>query len=463
MPSYNTISYPGHPYAQTHPDRLATVATMYGVTAPPPDNCRVLEIGCGDGSNLIPMAATMPGSSFLGIDLADSSIEEGAHTIAELGLANIQLSAENVLYAGSGWGKFDYIICHGVFSWVAPRVQDKILELSSRHLSTNGVLYISYDALPGSKIREAIREILLFARYGIGAEDDPELSFARVNALLHFMADGPRNLNTYNETVQKERARALESGAAALIHERLTNDYAPTYLHHFLKRAEAFGFQFLAEADFFDLEQKRLTPDATKFLNAIAGDNRVLREQYAGFATGRAFGQTLLCRNDVQIDQALQVDRITALRVSTGATLTTQGEYNAPTGSRLITSHAETLRLMTVLVAESPQSVPVSTLGIDPEVILATTLHGITDLHTNSYPLTARPSLTPEASPLIRHQIRHKLPLTTLTHNRLVLEDPEDYDLLLLLDGTRSQDALSSSKDLQLKLLRLSRLGLLIR
>ena len=88
---YDRVPYPGLPFAQTHPDRLATLAILFGLAPAPVTGCRVLELGCGDGGNLIPMAFEQPGSEFLGIDLARSGIEQGRRAIESLGLPNIRL------------------------------------------------------------------------------------------------------------------------------------------------------------------------------------------------------------------------------------------------------------------------------------------------------------------------------------------------------------------------------------
>ena len=67
---YDAVRYSNYPYAQTHPDRLATVAILHGLEPPDPFHARVLEIGCGAGGNLMAMAAATPGIRAVGVDLA---------------------------------------------------------------------------------------------------------------------------------------------------------------------------------------------------------------------------------------------------------------------------------------------------------------------------------------------------------------------------------------------------------
>src|ERR1017187_2313001 len=130
--AYDAVSYAGSPFSQTHPYRLA---------AAPPERCRVLELGCGDGGNLIPMAYVLPGSTFLGLDAAHSAIAQGQEQIAALGLTNVTLVQVDLLEAAN-LGTFDYVIAHGLYSWVPPPVQERVLAIASEALPPNGVAYV---------------------------------------------------------------------------------------------------------------------------------------------------------------------------------------------------------------------------------------------------------------------------------------------------------------------------------
>ena len=120
MPNtYDQVLYPSKAFQDTHPDRLATAATLHGLE-PPTGACRVLDVGCGDGSNLIPLAVALPHCHFTGIDLAARPIAIGQATIARLGLTNIELLAADLLDFPAPSAPFDYILAHGFCSWVPP-------------------------------------------------------------------------------------------------------------------------------------------------------------------------------------------------------------------------------------------------------------------------------------------------------------------------------------------------------
>src|SRR5882757_2715208 len=127
--AYNAMPYPTGSYPQTHPDRLAVIATLFGMSPAPPERCRVLEIGCGDGGNLVPMAFEMPESHFTGFDLSWTAVESGRALAAQAGIGNVSLDVHDLTTYVPEPGAYDYVIAHGLFAWVAPPVQDRLLAL----------------------------------------------------------------------------------------------------------------------------------------------------------------------------------------------------------------------------------------------------------------------------------------------------------------------------------------------
>ena len=154
--SYDQVPYPSYVHAQTHPDRLASIAVLFGITPAQVESARVLELACGQGGNLIPIACSFPKSTCLGIDLSEKQIASGREIIDRLGLPNIELQAESILDFRKEAGTFDYIIAHGVFSWVPGRVRDKILAICGQNLSPRGIAYVNYNTFPGwHRLRES--------------------------------------------------------------------------------------------------------------------------------------------------------------------------------------------------------------------------------------------------------------------------------------------------------------------
>ena len=77
--SYDEVPYESFPFPQTHPDHLATLGRLFAIQPPPLERCRVLELGCASGGNLIPMAVAMPQAEFFGVDLSAIGRPRSSH------------------------------------------------------------------------------------------------------------------------------------------------------------------------------------------------------------------------------------------------------------------------------------------------------------------------------------------------------------------------------------------------
>jgi cyclopropane fatty-acyl-phospholipid synthase-like methyltransferase len=135
---YDSVPYDSHPFPQTAVEHLEALAYMFGLDAPRPEHARVLELGCASGGNLIPFASRHSEATALGIDLSTVQISQGVDAIRLSGLANVTLRAFDIAAIDASFGQFDYIVCHGVYSWVPPEVQDAILRVCSENLAPNG-------------------------------------------------------------------------------------------------------------------------------------------------------------------------------------------------------------------------------------------------------------------------------------------------------------------------------------
>src|SRR5262245_5469668 len=182
--SYDELPYQSVAFAQTHPDRLATVATLLGLEPPRVDKCRVLELGCAAGGNPTPIAESLPEAKFVGIHLTARQVADGKQIIARLGLGNIQLQQGDIAALRPDLGTFDYIICHGVFSWVPKAVQDAIFTICKQCLAPDGVAFVSYNTLPGWRMRGMIRDMML---YHAAQFSEPRRKVEQGLALIDFL------------------------------------------------------------------------------------------------------------------------------------------------------------------------------------------------------------------------------------------------------------------------------------
>ena len=452
--SYDAVTYPGYAYAQTHPDRLATQATLFGMTPAPPAACRVLEIGAGDGGNLIPMALGLPGSEFVGIDLAADAVARGAAVIDELQLPNVTLRVADVLELPADLEQFDYVISHGVYSWIGPRPRDALVAASGRLLAPHGVAYISYNAYPGSYLRDMASDILSFHLQGVG---EPGERLARARHLMSLVVAA--NAKTpYAGVLREHFERVLQHPDPLLYHDDIAEVNTPVYLHEFVAHAARHGLKFLAEARLHDSQLHELPEDVATALEGLP-DDAVVREQYIDFVVNRMFRQTLLCRDDVALDRSLDARRLAGLSFAAALRVEPAPAGEEPIfvgrGVNFQPGRARLSAALGAIAAAWPRAVTFDWLAasFEPSArerlgdeLLEIHAAGALDLHTHPPAPAAVPGARPVASPLARCQTAAGLDrVTSLRHASVRLEDPLAAHLLSLLDGTRDRDDLEAA------------------
>ncbi|MCI0455927.1 MAG: class I SAM-dependent methyltransferase [Gemmataceae bacterium] len=471
--SYDEVPYESHPFAQTHPDRLATIATLLGLRPPPVDRCRVLELGCAAGGNLIPMALTLPDSTFAGIDLSAVEIADGQRMIEALGLANIRLEHTSILDVGPDFGRFDYLLCHGVYSWVPAAVQDRILDICKHHLNPNGVAYISYNTYPGWHMRGMIRDML---GYHVRYFGQPHVRVKQARNLLDFLARTVAGEQTpYSLLLKNELESFRRSSDSYLFHEHLEEVNEPIYFYQFVERAQAKGLQYLGEADLRTMVPANYPPEVESVLQMLAQDN-VHMEQYMDFLRNRMFRQTLLCHNHQRPSYALRPEQLTAFHVASPARPLKEEadlrsdepeEFQGPDGVTLSSRDPLVKAAMRHLAQNWPRAVPfkelraaararldsatevepatvardTQTLGQALLTFYASASTSLVELSLCPPRLPVKVGERPAASPLARLQAAEKGWVTNLRHEQVGVGELERC-LLRLLDGSRDRAAL---------------------
>ena len=469
---YDEVLYPSYPILYTHPDRLATVAAIFGFAAAPVERCRVLELGCSDGGNLLGMAVTLPASEFVGIDLAGSAIARGKVTIEALGLKNIVLRQADLLDLAPDYGRFDYILVHGVYSWVRPEIRDQILAICRGSLAPQGIAYISYNTLPGCHVRLMLREMMLFHNRNF---KDPKQQIQQAITLTKLLANSRTEPEAYTKVLQEEYKRLAERAPDFVYHDELSETFEPVYFHQFLEQAARYDLQFLGEAEFFEMQPEGLTPSARELLGKLS-DDLPLREQYLDFMRGRAFRRTLLCHRGAALDHSTSPGRIRHMFASCAAAPGSKAPDFSPDGKEsfrcgrgasITTTNPLARALLWYLIEVWPRRIPIKQLceeseararnklgfvrGADEDVlsdltefIFAMYSTGLIELHVHVPPFVSRVSERPVASPLARWQARNGQVVTTLSHRSLNLPEAVERGLITLMDGTRDLEALKA-------------------
>jgi methyltransferase-like protein len=283
----------------------------------------VLELGCASGGNILPLALRYPASHVVGIDLSAVQIDAGRKAAAELGLTNIELHQGDLSEIAPTLGVFDYIICHGVYSWVPPEVQEAILRVCHENLAPDGVAFISYNCYPGWKAKEVMRDAMILRSRHAGSKEQP-LAYAR--GMIDFLS-GVADPNSLMGRIVAEQSGALKSfNESYLQHEFLELYNSPCYFGDFVAAAEKAGLAYLGDAVPSSMFAANFGASVAGPLLRECGDSQVRLEQYLDFVSNRTFRQTLLVHADRAgaIRYRLDGERLRALHVA--AFLPPQGD-----------------------------------------------------------------------------------------------------------------------------------------
>ncbi|MFT4178619.1 MAG: class I SAM-dependent methyltransferase [Thermomonas sp.] len=462
---YDVVDYPPYVHEQMHPSRLAAIARLHGIPAATPRRCRLLEVGCGDGLQLLTLSQAYPDSQFIGVDLSTKAIARGEAMRRSLGLDNLQLVAADLLDWDAGTEPCDYILAHGFWSWVPPAVRQRLLALCEQNLAPAGIAYVSYNTLPGCHLRRMLWDIMKFHSDGAAT---PAERVDKAMECLDLLENGMVDQRRYSKVMASEikdlRQRLHPS---VLLHDDLSPINDPCTLSEFLQQAHGHGLAFLAEANYLEMSLKTVTESVRPILAGIAEHDLATKEQYLDFITGRRFRQTMLCR--VQAMPSTQPD----VRVlpSLEAVCILDADSDAPDekgvmqfsrlDSRISTDNPLLQHLLLACQAKRPLPHAVRALVYEARDAIASTRSleedtatavnfllgafqvGMVELHCDAPRFALKAGERPCMSPLARLQIGEgHARFASLVPSMGKLESPLARELALLLDGNRDHETL---------------------
>ena len=295
---YSELGYKSMPFPYTTPATLEAYAALVGVSAPNPKTARVLELGATYGGNIISQALFNPDATFVGIELSQEQVEKGNEVIANAGLTNVSLVQSDIASIGSEIGTFDYIIAHGVYSWVDDGVKDALLRLIDEHLAEDGIAYISYNTYPGWHTMDEVRQLMMFS-------NRDKTQFNHKEKVLHGKTIGSivgsqilkyDNLKERNSKFLGALRSVMQKDEYYVGHDHLEPNNDPVYFYQFNDHLGAHNLAYLCDADLTLSMVRSFDADIADTLDKLALNDHVAQEQYLDFMLDTTFRKSIICK-----------------------------------------------------------------------------------------------------------------------------------------------------------------------
>ena len=296
--SYNTFPYDSHAFKWCSPAYIRAVAYLYGVDLPPVQKARVLEIGCAAGGNSLPFAFMYPKAEIMAIDISEAQIAQGQEIAERAQLKNISLQTMCMTELPAELGSFDYVIAHGVLSWIPKVVQPQLFKAIEKSLRSVGGAYVSFNTYPGWRARETLRDLMLWHCREV---EDMQSKVAMAREVIPFLEEGvsPHNLLQPAKEYLAAQLPDCDSQDYYLAHEYLELHNNPLYLGQMMTFAENANLRYIGDAEArIECPEYYHLADNEEFLKLQSSATSVIAEQqYLDFAVGRSFRKSLFTSN----------------------------------------------------------------------------------------------------------------------------------------------------------------------
>lgn len=295
---YDEIPYIFQADARTYPGKTGALGLLYGLGVEALANARILELGCAQGANILPIAERFKGSYCVGVDLSREHIASGKTILQGLGLKNIELICGDFQALDLPLHSFDYIIAHGLFSWIPEHLQIPLLQTLKGYLAPKGLAHLSFNVLPAWSLRLGLKHYLADLTEGLGSYT------AKVDKAHAFLQDlqktPPLQGLRWKHFLGEDLGLILRQSKHYLAHDFLEPENHPISYKDFYTLAKAQGLQILGESQLRRNILHQLHPEVQGFYRSHGSSELEWNSLY-DFLNFRTFRNMLLCHENVEL------------------------------------------------------------------------------------------------------------------------------------------------------------------
>ena len=293
------------------PAWLDHVALLSGIE--PPGRCDGFawcDLGCGFGRTAAILAATHPRGRFHGIDMMSAHVDHARRFAADCGIPNTEYHIAD--FAGAcelDLPRFDYIVAHGVYSWVSPESRAALRAFIDRHLGPGGLVYLSYNALPGRAADLPFQRLV--RALGSTVTGDSTGQYRAAAAIVDAMADlNPPALMAI-PFLNRLRNKKETLAEPYLVHELMTEHWEPLCVTEVRAAMAAIGLAAVGSATLIEnFDSFVLGSAAREVLSAISDVD--VREFARDFLINQFFRRDVFVRDARRLDGETQRERLMA-------------------------------------------------------------------------------------------------------------------------------------------------------
>ncbi|MEC4747736.1 class I SAM-dependent methyltransferase [Methylomicrobium sp. Wu6] len=307
------IGYTYGYYAELNPLRVKLAFLHNGLVCPEVGNACELGFGQGVSANLHAAASL---TQWHGTDFnpSQAGFAQELATVSGSG-AKLYDEAFADFASRSDLPEFDYIGLHGIWSWISDENRAVIVDFIRRKLKVGGVLYISYNTLPGWAAFAPMRHLMTEHAEIIGAEGHGILS--RIDGALDFAEKLIATHPTYSRANPQiaERVKKIKGqNRHYLAHEYFNRDWHPMHFSTMAGWLESAKVQFACSAHTLDhIEAVNLTVEQQAFLKEIP--DSMFRESVRDFIVNQQFRRDYWIKGARRLSALEQAEALRAHKV----------------------------------------------------------------------------------------------------------------------------------------------------